>query len=843
MQLNESSHALNSTNNPYADSEATLLGDIHRVRRYFHFVINTVKDIPYLDRRAVDLAITEIRQTYDDDGNVLNNIHAYLTTFCLRNTVIDANAHKQQHHDWTQERERLATQNKIYTTQVSELEKTVSAKKQLAEACELGVKNTFKKKEESMKLVDKLIAEAVAANSTGAALMKRNEAQRMKQMIEKEVNDAQNRLHTIQKELSDVRAPIRELETKVAEADEQIRNLDSLLSIDLADAHRKLNVKYGRGLLLYGPPGTGKSEILKRAAIFAGITMTTVALAAGELNRPYVGETERLLADIMYRSNTIPFLICAMTIDEIDGLVPRRDNNAQQSKVDGISVLLSHIEGVKNIPNLIVFGATNRRNMMDEAFLRRMQAKCFVGRPSPHIRKKMLAPLLCKDLKVFTANRIDFLVKVTTNFSGAAVGALKSSIIVAMDQYREPDSLTDKVLLELADNAAREFSCWFGIGTLPEICRLYPNIIAATGHKEKYSLKLPNSSPSGRILVDLQERKCLIELSQAEATLEYDLGTEETSTLTLISRFVNGCSSRNVDTIQIIDMNFLSKYNAFDENKIFELLTTTFEECDEYNRSMLIFDIDSLIMLSVSDSQMSKSVSISNIHLYQFIREKCKKAIVEQPTKGPNTAAKEQLKERWIVMIVKHPLLRSLLIDDIEFKKTLQQIQQEQDDETQRTDNESVKQCPKCQQSYIPSKISHGSCHYHDGFVFDLDQNMALGYDQAQRIAQKAKLMAHGGNNDQNWKPSKLMWTCCLGLYGIDSPCRVGICGLPEELKGQTIELDKDLTVVVQQHFMKNEAAVRNIKEFMKTYTPSQIGNVAGRPSITSSSNLSNYKK
>ncbi|CAF4503885.1 unnamed protein product, partial [Rotaria magnacalcarata] len=305
--------------------------------------------------------------------------------------------------------------------------------------------------------------------------------------------------------------------------------------------------------------------------------MTTVALAAGELNRPYVGETERLLADIMYRSNTIPFLICAMTIDEIDGLVPRRDNNAQQSKVDGISVLLSHIEGVKNIPNLIVFGATNRRNMMDEAFLRRMQAKCFVGRPSPHIRKKMLAPLLCKDLKVFTANRIDFLVKVTTNFSGAAVGALKSSIIVAMDQYREPDSLTDKVLLELADNAAREFSCWFGIGTLPEICRLYPNIIAATGHKEKYSLKLPNSSPSGRILVDLQERKCLIELSQAEATLEYDLGTEETSTLTLISRFVNGCSSRNVDTIQIIDMNFLSKYNAFDENKIFELLTTTFE--------------------------------------------------------------------------------------------------------------------------------------------------------------------------------------------------------------------------------------------------------------------------
>jgi len=51
---------------------------------------------------------------------------------------------------------------------------------------------------------------------------------------------------------------------------------------------------------------------------------------------------------------------------------------------------------------------------------------------------------------------------------------------------------------------------------------------------------------------------------------------------------------------------------------------------------MLIFDIDSLIMLSVSDSAMSKSLSISNIHLYQFIREKCKKAIVEEKSTDKN---------------------------------------------------------------------------------------------------------------------------------------------------------------------------------------------------------------
>jgi hypothetical protein len=44
----------------------------------------------------------------------------------------------------------------------------------------------------------------------------------------------------------------------------------------------------------------------------------------------------------------------------------------------------------------------------------------------------------------------------------------------------------------------------------------------------------------------------------------------------LLARFVHGCSSRNIDTIQIIDMNFLTKHSAFDENEIFEVLNTIF---------------------------------------------------------------------------------------------------------------------------------------------------------------------------------------------------------------------------------------------------------------------------
>ncbi|CAF3355915.1 unnamed protein product [Rotaria sp. Silwood2] len=510
--------------------------------------------------------------------------------------------------------------------------------------------------------------------------------------------------------------------------------------------------------------------------------MTIVPLAAGEFNRPYVGETEKLLIDIMSRANTIPYLICAMTIDEIDGLVPKRDNNVQQPKVEGISVLLSHIEGVKNIPSLIVFGATNQRNMMGDAFLRHL-----------------------------TEERLDFLVKITTNFSGSAMSALKSSILIFLGD--NPQSLSDYTLLSLADNTAREFSCWFGSETLPEICRKYPNILDS-GQKDlqlqKFSLVQPEMSPSGRILIDLQEKTCFIELSNGP-TQKKTLEDGETSLMTLLARLIHGCFSRNIDTIQIIDTNFLTKNNAFNDDQIFELLTTTFLECNEYNRSMIIFDIDSLIMLNLSDSNMSQSLSISNIRLYQFIREKCKQYVVEKKSNGSDLFAP---KEKWIVMIVKHPLLRSRIVEDTDFKKSAQQLQQEEEHKEKQRDDETEKTCPKCHQNYISSKTNYGNCRYHDGYVYSLELKKCISNDEAQAILQKTKLLQSSSPDD---KQPKLLWACCLGIYGSDPPCRVGICGLPQEL--QTVQSQTaDPTKAVEEHFMKNPKAEAKMTAFIKAY-------------------------
>ncbi len=149
-----------------------------------------------------------------------------------------------------------------------------------------------------------------------------------------------------------------------------------------------------------------------------GIVIVGPPLAAGELNRSFVGESERILIALCSRCNHIPYAQCCISIDEIDSLTPKRDQNSSESKVDKISVLLSMVEGIKDVHNLMIFSATNRLHMMDEAFLRRLSGKFFVGRPSSNARLKLLRQI---PFWMVEPELLDRLSIATTNFSGAAI--------------------------------------------------------------------------------------------------------------------------------------------------------------------------------------------------------------------------------------------------------------------------------------------------------------------------------------------------------------------------------------------------------------------------------------
>ncbi|CAF4315240.1 unnamed protein product, partial [Rotaria sordida] len=145
-------------------------------------------------------------------------------------------------------------------TQVNKLETEARADRDKVEAFERGLQNTFFKKKEIDGEVKDLLEGLASSKTTKQLFDKHDERKRKVELIEKELKETQIRLQQAQTQLSAHRAPIRVLETKIAEDDERIRNLDAILKIDIADVHRKLNVKDGRGLLLYGPPATGIND-------------------------------------------------------------------------------------------------------------------------------------------------------------------------------------------------------------------------------------------------------------------------------------------------------------------------------------------------------------------------------------------------------------------------------------------------------------------------------------------------------------------------------------------------------------------------------------------------------
>ena len=107
--------------------------------------------------------------------------------------------------------------------------------------------------------------------------------------------------------------------------------------------------------------------------------MLTDCFAGADVNAGTVGDTEIILGALADRANETPWLPCCLVIDEIDAIAPDRKKMASEHKIDALSKLLSVFCGIDDHPNLFILGATNRMTDMDDAFLRRLEAKFYVG--------------------------------------------------------------------------------------------------------------------------------------------------------------------------------------------------------------------------------------------------------------------------------------------------------------------------------------------------------------------------------------------------------------------------------------------------------------------------------
>jgi transitional endoplasmic reticulum ATPase len=142
-------------------------------------------------------------------------------------------------------------------------------------------------------------------------------------------------------------------------------------------------------VLLYGPPGCGKTYLVRA---LAGTGKLNVFLVKGaELMDKWVGESERAVRELFRKAaEAAPAMVF---LDEVDALAPRRGQSADSGVADRVvAALLTELDGVEPLNDVVVLGATNRPELLDPALLRpgRLERLVYVPPPDADARAAIL---------------------------------------------------------------------------------------------------------------------------------------------------------------------------------------------------------------------------------------------------------------------------------------------------------------------------------------------------------------------------------------------------------------------------------------------------------------------
>jgi transitional endoplasmic reticulum ATPase len=205
--------------------------------------------------------------------------------------------------------------------------------------------------------------------------------------------------------------------------------------IKYKEAFDYVNVETPKGILLHGPPGTGKTLIAKALAKMTESNF--ISIKGPELLSKWVGESEKGVREIFRKARQAA--PCIIFLDEVDALVPRRSSGSSGSHVteNVVSQILTEIDGLEELHNVLIIGATNRLDIVDEALLRPGRFDRIIEVPNPdakgrqhifeiHTKKKPLA----SDVNIIK------LVELTNSFSGAEIAAVTNrAAIAALKRY------------------------------------------------------------------------------------------------------------------------------------------------------------------------------------------------------------------------------------------------------------------------------------------------------------------------------------------------------------------------------------------------------------------------
>ncbi|MDR0508438.1 MAG: CDC48 family AAA ATPase [Candidatus Methanoplasma sp.] len=213
---------------------------------------------------------------------------------------------------------------------------------------------------------------------------------------------------------------------------------------------KRLGVEAPKGVLLHGPPGTGKTMLAK--AVAGETSSNFISLGGPEIMSKFYGESEGKLREIFKEAEeNAPSIIF---IDEIDSIAPKRDEVTGEAERRIVAQLLSLMDGLNSRGKVVVIGATNRPNSIDEALRRpgRFDREIEIGIPDRNGRLEILQ-IHTRGMPLSKDVELEKLADRTHGYAGADISALcKEAAMAALRRILpQVDLETEEIPIDILE--------------------------------------------------------------------------------------------------------------------------------------------------------------------------------------------------------------------------------------------------------------------------------------------------------------------------------------------------------------------------------------------------------
>ncbi len=197
-----------------------------------------------------------------------------------------------------------------------------------------------------------------------------------------------------------------------------------------------MGIRPPRGILLYGPPGTGKTLLAKAVATESEANF--ISVKGPELLNKWVGESEKAVREIFKKAKQVaPAVIFFDEIDSIAGARGGREGSKVSESV--VNQILTEIDGVEELSDVVVIAATNRPELVDAALLRpgRFDRHLLVSPPNKAARIEILK-VHTNEVPLAKEVSLDSLAKDTEGYSGADIEAfVREAAMIVLREIKE----------------------------------------------------------------------------------------------------------------------------------------------------------------------------------------------------------------------------------------------------------------------------------------------------------------------------------------------------------------------------------------------------------------------